>query len=356
MTRASSERSAWIVGVVGLAGAMTGWVMAPSRFPFAWLAALTCFLGWPLGSLALVLIHALTGGRWGFAIRSQLAAGIATLPLIVPAALPLLFVTRELYPWMQPEVAAHLHNRFYLNAAFFYARGGIELAVWLGLAVTVLRVLRTEDPQAALYRLAPPALILLGFTVTFSAIDLTLSLEPTFKSSVYGMLVCAEAVLLALSIAIVGVAAAPLASEKKVIHDLGRLLLALLVLWAYLDFMQILIVWNSDLPDEAGWYLHRLAGRWVYLAVAIAGLHFVLPFFLLIWPPLQRSRAAIGSIAALMVLIEIPRAWWNVIPASGHGLDWVDVAAMAGLLGLAAAVALHAFHGPRQARAVCARG
>lgn len=356
MTREPAERSAWIVGLVGLAATLVGWVLAPSRFPHAWLAAVTCFLGWPLGSLALVLIHALTGGKWGYAIRPQLAAGIATLPLIVPAVLPLVFVTRSLYPWMDPAVAAHLHNRFYLNIPFFYARGLIELVVWLVLSFKVLQALRGENPQAVLYRLAPPALILLGLTVTFAAIDLTLSLEPEFKSSVYGMLVCAEAVLLSLSIAIVGIAALPRSTGQDATHDLGRLLFAILVLWAYLDFMQILIIWNSDLPDEAGWYLLRLHGTWAYVAAVIAALHFVLPFFVLIWPPVQRSRAAIGSVAALLVLMEIPRAWWNVIPASGRGLDWVDVAAMIGLLGLAAALALRALNRSRSAGAVLAHG
>ena len=318
-----------------------------AQLPHAWLAAVTCFLAWPLGSLALVFIHALTGGRWGDAIRPQLRAGIATLPLLIPALLPLPFVARALYPWMLPQVAARLPNRFYLNAPFFYCRAVLYVGIWLALGFLAMRALRRPNPQPALAALAPAALMLLCLTVTFAAIDSTLSLDPQFKSSIYGLLVCVEAVLFALSIALLGVAITshePAAAERTAVRQvLGRLLLALVALWAYLDFMQFLIVWNSNLPDEAGWYVLRLKGGWAPLAISIAVLHVALPLFALLSPIVQRSRAGIGTVAALLVALEIPRAWWIVIPAAGRGLAWADAAAMLALLGLATGLALRAF-------------
>lgn len=345
MKWSAAERSAWLIGLAGLIGCGIAWGLAPRQFPYAWLAAMTCFLAWPLGSLALLFIHALTGGRWGYAIRPQLSAGIATLPLLLPGLLPLPFVAQALYPWMNPQIAAHLANRFYLNTPFFYCRQVIYLAIWLVLAFLARRALRKPDPQFALYRMAAPALILLGLTVTFAAIDSTLSLNPQFKSSIYGMLVCVEAVLFALSIAVLSVAFAPsqLAADSGATRVLGRLLLALVVLWAYLDFMQFLIVWNSNLPDEAGWYVQRLTGRWAPLAIGVATLHFGLPLFSLLWPRVQQSRKSIGAIAALLVLAEIPRAWWIVLPASGRGICWMDGIAMLAILCLGAALALRAF-------------
>jgi hypothetical protein len=358
-----AERRAWIIGGVGLFGTAVGWIVAPTQFPHAWLAALTCWVGWPLGSIALVLIHALTGGRWGRAIRQQLATGIATLPLVLPALLPLLFVQHALYPWMRPEVAAHLDNRFYLNPPFFYARGIVYLSSWLGLGFLVLRALRHKNPEPVLGRMAPLGLIVLALTITFSAIDCTLSLEPQFKSSIYGLLVGSEVVLLALSVAVMGTVFAARDSRSNGAEDgegrrgrergetgesgesgadLGRLLFGLLVFWAYLDFMQLLIVWNSNLPDEAPWYVRRLIGGWAIIAVIVAGLHFILPFFALIFPRVQRSRAAVGWLAALLVLIEVPRAWWMVIPAGGRNLSVLDVTAMMAVLGPAAGIALRA--------------
>ena len=342
MSAVRIEHGAWIIAVVGSVACAIGWIAAPSQFAHGWLAALTCWIGWPLGSLALIFIHALTGGRWGLAIRDPLLAGVATLPLLLPAAVPIWLRLRALYPWMHPEIAAHLDNHFFLNAPFFYVRAMLYLLIWLGLGFLVQRAMRQPDPQPFLYRLAPPGLILLALTVTFSAIDFTLSMEPHFKSSIYGMVVGCEAVLLALSIAVLATALAPNAERPETVRDLGRLLFGLLVLWAYLDFMQVLIVWNSDLPDESAWYLERLIGGWKIVAASIALFHFLLPFFALIWPQVQRSRKVMGAVAAMLALIEVPRAWWIVIPASGSGFGWVDVAAMLAVLGVGAGIALRA--------------
>src|SRR5438132_2586017 len=140
--------------------------------------------------MGLLLIHALTGGRWGYAIRPQLVAGMRTL-LLLPAVIPLLIVLRTLYPWAGPDVAAHLGNRFYLNLPFFLGRGAVYLIVWLGLAGLILRA------DARLTRIAPAWLILLAITVTFVAIDTTMSLDPHFASSAYGLIAIVEMGLLA---------------------------------------------------------------------------------------------------------------------------------------------------------------
>ena len=339
MRRSDAERGAWAAGVVGLLAAAIGWWASPAAFPHAWLAALTFWIGWPLGSLALLLIHALTGGRWGDAIRPQLAAGAATLPLLLPALLPLLLVLPALYPWMHRDLAAGLANRFYLNEPFFYGRGVIYLVVWFGIGGLVMRALAQPDPDPMLSRIAPPCLILLALTVTFAAYDYTLSMEPRFSSSVWGMLVGAEGVLLALSVAVLG---ATLAGADGATKDLGTLTLGLLVFWAYLDFMQILIIWQSDLVHEADWYVRRITRGWGAVAAIIAIVHFVLPFFALLWPQVRRSRRALGALAALLIAIELPRAWWIVIPADARGLSWVDLAAMLAITGLSAAIALRA--------------
>jgi hypothetical protein len=336
-----AERNTFILGATGLAASGIGWITMPAEFPHAWLAAFTCWLAWSLGSLGLLLIHALTGGRWGYLVRRPLAAGVTTLPLLLPLLVPVLVAGRRLYPWMTPHVAAQLDNGLYLNAPFFYIRTFVYAVVWIGLGAAVLRALRGAETERRLARLAPAGLILLALTVTFASIDYTLSLEPSFASSVYGWLAGSEALLLALSVALMGRCST--ATDGDTIRPLARLLLGLTLLWAYLDFMQLLIVWNSDLPREADWYSRRLAGYWGGLAAGIAIGHFALPFFTLLWAPAQRSVRVVAGVAALLVLAELPRVWWMVIPAAGRRLDWTDVAAMVGVLGLAGGVALRAF-------------
>ncbi len=341
MKSGRAEQVAWTCGGVGLAASLAGWIVAPVAFAHAWLAALILAIGWPLGSIALIHIHALTGGRWGWAIRPQLVFGITTLGVILPAIIPIPFLVNALYPWTHAETARGLLNTWYLTLPFLYGRGILYVVVWLAIGALTLLALRRPEPQVLLYRLAPPCLILLALTVTFAAIDTTLSLEPEFKSSEYGMIVSAEGVLFALSVASFGaLVTTPLAANAR--QDLGKLLLALTIFWGYLDFMQILIVWNSDLPGEARWYLHRIDHGWAWVAGLIAVLHFFVPFFVLLWPQMQRSAAALVAMAACLIIAEIPRAWWLVLPSSPDGFTWIAVPAMLAVGGLACALALRA--------------
>jgi hypothetical protein len=170
---------------------------------------------------------------------------------------------------------------------------------------------------------------------------MTMSLDPRFVSSVYGLIQISEMGLLALSISVFAAAVGSPPSEGTR-QSLGRLLLGLVVLWAYLDFMQVLIVWQSDLAAEAPWYIARSTGGWGIVATVVAAGHFVLPFFALIWPQVQRSRRGIACVASLLMLSAGVYGWWLVVPASGHNFGLLDVLAMFGLLGVAAAFALRA--------------
>lgn len=341
MTRRQSQHLAWAIGGIGLVGTAFGWSINPGMFPHAWLAALTAWLGWPLGCLGLLLIHALTGGSWGYALRPQLTAAVRTSWLLVPAAIPWLLTLPELYPWARPGAAAHLANGFYLNRPFFLGRLLLYLVVWLGLGAFALRALRAKSPDSALARIAPGGLILLALTVTFSSIDLTMSLDPRFNSSVYGLITMTEMGLFALSVALFGACLATSAGiSPHRLSVLGKLLLGLVLLWAYLDFMQLLIIWQSDLPAEAEWYLVRNSGSWGIAAAAISATHFALPWCALIWPQVRRSRRGIAVVTALLALSAIVRDWWIVMPASGFGFSPIDVAAMLCLLGTGAALTL----------------
>lgn len=339
MTRDRVERVAWIICVIGLVGSIIGWIVTPRLFPHAWLAALACWIGWPLGSMALLLIHSISGGRWGEVIRPQLVLGVMSLPLVVIAVLPLIPELHALYPWARPEIARDLGNTRYLNVPFVCGRGVLYLALWLGLGGLVLRALRQPDPERALYRLSPFGLIMLMLTGTFSGFDATLSLDPHFNSSIWGMIVAGESVLLALTVAtfLTLLISWP---ERKAIEDLGKLTLGLLVLWGYFVFMQLLIVWNSDLATDAPWYVARSQRGWGIVAYITFTLHFAVPFLLLLWPQMQGSPRAMLAISGMLSFAEIPRAWWIVVPAAERSLSWLDCCAMAAVLGCAVAIML----------------
>ncbi len=332
----SAARVAWIVGGVGLALSVLGAIMQPADFAFAWLAALTVWLRWPLGCLALLLIHALTGGRWGLTVRPWLALGAGALPLLLPAIVPLLFLLPELYPWIRHGESAHLANGFYLNPPFAAARWVIYLIVWFALGALVLFRLRRDKPLGLI---AAPGLILLGLTVNFAAIDAVMSLDPHFNSSDFGMTFAAEGGLFALSVTILAtLLSGPVAVAER--EDLGRLLQSLLILWAYLDFMQLLIVWQSNLPKEAAWYLARSTSFWAGVAGLTAVGHFLLPFLGLLMPPMRRSVRGMIATTSLLIVMAVVRGWWLVLPAEGRGIGWIDIAAVLAFAGISTGLLL----------------
>lgn len=303
------------IAAVALVGVVAAAIRVPQAVFPAWLAVCAAWIGWPLGSMALVLVHALTGGRWGDILRPALRAGIATLPLGIPALAGVLWGARHLYPWVQPGGGARITNGFYLNVPFAMGRVVAYVLVWGWLGTVCLR-------GRDVGRTAPVGLIALAFTSGFAAIDLTESLDPHFSSSAYGLIAAAGSVLLAFA---VGVLMEGMWARGQDLRDLARLLLGLTVLWAYLDFMQFLIVWQSNLPVEAAWYAPRLRGAWGGVALTIVALHFLLPFAVLVLSPLQARRPAIMLAAGLLTGMEILRNLWLVLPT------WTQPVPLAGV-------------------------
>ena len=323
-----NARNAAILGAVGLAVAALGWFVDPARLALGWVAALSAWLAWPIGSMALLMIHALTGGRWGDALAPGLRTGVASLPLLLPALAPVLVLFPALYPWAR--AGAHFDNAFYLNLPFAAGRLVVYLVSWFGLAWLSLR-------PRGLHAVAPAGLILLAVTFSFASIDLTMSLDPKFNSSIYSLIALAGAGLVALAAGILFAAAR---AEQAVLPDLGKLLLGAVVLWTYLDFMQLLIVWQSDLSSDAPWYVLRSTGLWGAVALAVAGLHFLLPFALLLSGRLRHSRRVLAGVALLLLATEMVRAWWIVLPTRAGGLGWVDLGCVAAFAGFAGALAM----------------
>ena len=147
-------------------------------------------------------------------------------------------------------------------------------------------------------KLSAPGLILYVFTVTFASVDWAESLRTEWYSTMWGFLFVASQGLTALSFVI---AAAALLGRREPMrrilrpshfHDLGKLLLMAVMLWAYFAFSQLLIVWSGDLPHEISWYLPRSKTSWGWVGVALILFEFVLPFLLLLSAPLKRSGIA----------------------------------------------------------------
>jgi len=305
----------------GAALCAIGALTDPQAVLRGWLASFAFWIGLPLGAMMLLFAHDLTGGRWGTAAVPALRAMVAFLPPMLLMLVPVLLLLPELYPWARAADAAHLKNRFYLNAPFFYARTAVYAMVWLGSALVALRWSGRNRNQ-----LAAPGLILLGLTVTFASFDWFMSIEPEWGSSIYGMMIVGGQLLGALALATL---AAVLGGRTDAgqRQDLGSLLTAAILLWFYLSFMQFLIVWQENLPHEITWYVARLSGGWGWAAVMGALVQGALPFAALIWWPVKRSRGGLAAVCLLLLAAHLLECWWLILPGLAGGFTWYAPAA-----------------------------
>ena len=372
------QRRAWLVGAAGVVLALLGVWLNLAQFFRAYLVAYLFWSGLSLGCLALLMLHHVVGGAWGAMIRRVLEAGTRTLPLMVVLFVPLLYGLTTLYSWARPEVVAHdvllQHKSAYLNVPFFVQRAAAYFAIWLIVMFFLNHWSRQQERvagapqerrvQRRLRLLSAPGLMLYVLTVTFAAVDWVMSLEPHWYSTLYGVVILVGQMLAALALAIVLItqlAEVPPVSTvltPQHLHDLGNLLLAFVMLWAYIGFSQFLIIWSGNLPEEVPWYIHRTQGGWEWLGRFVLLLHFGLPFVVLLSRTSKRRAQVLGRLAAGLLVMHLLELFWLVLPAfspSSLVIHWLDVGLPIGMGGLWMAVfvwqlqrrALLPLHDPR---------
>jgi len=341
------------LGLVGFALCAAGWIVSPRSFFVGYLFAELVVLGVALGCMAFLMIHYLTGGKWGWPVRRFFEAAAGTLPLVGLLFIPVLFGIRLLYPWaIAGQVAADKvlqHKQAYLNAPFFIARTVIVFAIWSWLAHLLNKWSRAQDttrnpgPTKRLRAWSGPGLAIYPLTITVAFVDWVMSLEPDWYSTIFPILICIGQMLSGLAFIILLLrwlgerSALSEVISRENFHHLGSLLLAFTMLWAYMAFSQLLVIWSGNLPHEISWYLHRIAGSWRWLAIFLVLFHFFGPFFLLLSRMNKRSPAALAAIAGVMFAAHVVDIWWMIAPTfypEGIHFGWIDGAALLGVGGV----------------------
>jgi hypothetical protein len=258
-----------------------------------------------------------------------------------------------LYPWAQKDLVAASerlqHKQIYLNEPFFWARAAVYFVLWGTFAYLLdawsRRQDQSADGQAAdrLGRLSGGGLVIYGITMMFSSIDWLMSLEPMFRSTIFGPLFASSQLLSAFAFALIMLTRSlnrPAVNEvisPTVLNDLGNLLLTFLVLWAYMVFFQFMLVWIANLPWEVLYYLPRSRGGWLWVALALVAFNLIIPFFLLLVRDIKRDPTTLARIAGLILFMQLVFLYYEVMPAFpntsllDHWMDFLTPIGMGGL-------------------------
>ena len=346
-------KTALVVGVAALVLCVAAGLRSPTQFFRSYLLAFVFWIGLPLGCCAILMLHHLVGGTWGFPLRRLLESGTKTLWLMAVLILPILFRLPALYSWADPTKVSVdpllQYKHPYLNVPFFIARTMIYFATWMLLAYFLNKWSRQQDETGEpdltwrLRRLSGPGLVVYGLTVTFSSVDWVMSLEASWFSTIYGMIFMVTEALAAM--ALVTLTVILLSRQKSladlispgVLNDYGNLLLTFTMLWAYLSFSQYLIIWAGNLQEEIPWYVSRAQGGWAWVALGLIVFHFAVPFLLLLSRFVKRRAQILGWVAAGLVVMSVVDIYWLTVPAferagpEFHLTDWLAILGIGGL-------------------------
>lgn len=337
------QRLALIVGVIGLGLCVVGYMGNREHFFRAWLMAYMVWFGVALGSMAWLMIQYLSGGAWGVVTRRIFEASSRTLPFMAVLFLPIALGVHDLYLWSHPDAVATdeilRHRAPYMNLPFFYARAVLYFVLWSVMAYLLSSWSRQQDaaPDDALalrlQRLSGGGLVLYAVTLFFASVDWVMSLDPHWFSTIYGILFIGGQGLgsMAFTIAIVVLLAQSEPMSRVFgpnhLHDLGKLMLTFVMLWAYFQFSQFLIIWSANLPEEIPFYLTRVAGGWKWISTLLILGHFVLPFLLLLNRDLKRTRA-LAALAIYVIVMRFVDLFWLMGPEhgqSGLSMHWLNL-------------------------------
>jgi hypothetical protein len=336
---------------VGLVAGIAGYISSPDQFYRSYLTAFMIAGGLPIGCLGLLMLHHMVGGEWGVIMRRLLEAGTRTLPYLAILVIPiLLFMMPSLYEWARPEAMKdHVlaAKAPYLNISAFTIRTVIYYIVWLFLvfrlnSMTLQQESGAPDMRRRFTNTSGPGLVIMIICVTFAAFDWSMSTDPHWFSTIFGLITMVGWVLSVLCIVAISLSVlrkyAPLDHyiKQSHFHDIGNIMFAFTVLWAYMSFSQFLIIWSGNLPEEIPWFIRRMNTTWGIVMATLALIHFFIPFFLLLSRKHKKTPEILRNIAIFILCARVIEQIWTIEPnfnPAGLAIHWLDVLLPVGFIG-----------------------
>lgn len=319
-----------IAGCVLILGASVLLFKDKSHFFFTYLTTYTFFLTVSLGAMFFVLLQHVTSAGWSVVVRRVPEILMSSFPLLLILFLPLLFGLGELYHWTHIEDVLKDHllqiKQPYLNITFFCIRLLLYFLVWVSISRYFLNNSVFQDESGDhnlthnMQRASTYSMILFALTITFSAIDLIMSLTPHWYSTIFGIYIFAGAVVA--SLAVISLIYIYLRSRnllKSIVtiehfHDLGKLLYGFNIFWTYIAFSQFFLIWYANVPEETVFYALHSVGSWHTVAVLLAIGHFAIPFVLFMSKYAKRNLLIHAGVALWLLVMHFIDLYWIIMP------------------------------------------
>jgi hypothetical protein len=347
---------ALIVGAVGAVATAAGAFLDKEHFYSSYLAGWLLWYTVASGCLGLLLLHHLSGGKWGIVLRRPMEAAARTIPYLALLAVPLLLGLDEIFLWadrarVEGDHLLH-HKAVYLNTTAFVVRFVVFMAIFSLYAVLLSRKSAEQDAEGdggrayRMQQISSVGLLLFIIFTSFVGFDWVMSLDPYWFSSLYGAIFLSGSAIAALTFLILVanflVKREPMATiyHQKRFHDFGTLLFAFVMFFTYLTLSQFIISYQGNLPEEVVWFHDRFEGWWGYVAYGLLALHFFFPFLVLLHRAVKKRAAVLSAMAGFLLLMRYVDLIWQSRPSlfdyskEGLGLSWLDLAAPVGIGGL----------------------
>lgn len=344
-----------VVGIIGIVLTIVGLVLNPEQFFASYLSAWLWVAGLSTAGLAMSMVHYLGGGRWGAAVGDVLRAQSALWWLLAIMFLPIFigaWVAR-FYPWSQPAIRAtdpYIQARgIWMTLPFWSIRTILYFVGWILIAHYLLKWFRiwdeTGDPvyRRRLRNLSGAGFVFFFLSFSYAVFDWTMSMEPDWWSSIYGMMLVIGESLGGWAFMIFIYSSLrnrwPVSAmiSRPLMRDLGSLMIANTILWAYTTFSQFMLIWVGNLNDEIPWYLVRLNNGWQWVGTIWMTTNFLINFPVLVMRGTRKNPGSLWGICLLVMIGRFIEDVWLVepdfpqVPLLGH---WLDIAAVAGLAGI----------------------
>lgn len=331
------------VGVVSLAIGFATMGEDHADFYYSYLTALMTWLALGLGGLFFVAVQHATRAGWPIVVRRLAENAMLTLPVLALLAIPVVFLgAHDLFHWTHTEAVANdpilTAKQGYLNEGSFRIRGVVYMVVWTGLALMLwnwsTKQDNSRDPLALTHKMrwaAPLTIMAFALSMTFAAFDWLMSLDPHWFSTIFGVYYFAGCVI---SIhAFLGLIVILLHRSGHLrgvvtpehFHDLGKMMFAFTVFWAYIGFSQFMLIWYASIPEETYWYAYRTEGSFLTISIVLVFVRFVLPFLGIMSKKIKRNPKTFIFWAVWMLLGQFLDMFWVIKPAL-HNLRYEEAA------------------------------